>query len=47
MLVSEIHEIHPVKYGGDPTDPANKIPLLKSDHSEVSKWWEKLKRELE
>lgn len=27
-----IHEIHPVKFGGSPTDPVNKIPLAPSVH---------------
>lgn len=36
----EIHEIHPVKYGGSPTDPANKIAIPKGYHrKEVTPWW--------
>jgi hypothetical protein len=27
-----IHEIHPVKFGGSPTDPANKMLLPASEH---------------
>jgi toxin YxiD len=28
----QVHEIHPVKFGGDPVDPANKIILSPQDH---------------
>lgn len=36
----EIHEIHPVKYGGSPTDPANKIAIPRDLHrKEVTPWW--------
>jgi RHS repeat-associated protein len=34
-----IHEIQPVKFGGDPIDPANKIPLTPAEHYPVSSWW--------
>lgn len=44
----EIHEIIPVKYGGSPTDPANKVYLPRGVHrSEVTPWWNRLQRDLE
>ena len=44
----EIHEIVPVKYGGSPTDPANKVYLPRGVHrSEVTPWWNRLQRDLE
>jgi len=39
-----IHEKHPVKFGGSPTDPTNKIYLEPGDHSRVSVWWRALQR---
>jgi hypothetical protein len=43
----EIHEIIPVKYGGSPTDPSNKVFLPRSVHrSEVTPWWNRLQRNL-
>jgi len=44
----EIHEIQPVKFGGSPTDPANKIPLPRDLHRrEVTPWWNRLMRSLQ
>ncbi|HEX3666154.1 MAG TPA: hypothetical protein VHU23_13095 [Rhizomicrobium sp.] len=40
----EIHEIQPVKFGGSPTDPANKMVLAPEDHSVVTTWWARLNR---
>jgi hypothetical protein len=34
-----LHEIQPVKFGGSPTDPANKIPLSPTDHYRMNTWW--------
>ena len=42
----EIHEIQPVKFGGSPTDLANKIALPKSVHSQYTTWWRTLQRNL-
>lgn len=42
----EIHEIHPVKFGGNPTDPANKIALRPAQHASATTWWARLKRDL-
>ncbi len=36
----EIHEIHPVKYGGSATDPTNKIAIPRDYHRRVvTPWW--------
>lgn len=36
----EIHEIHPVKYGGSAIDPANKIAIPRDYHRKVvTPWW--------
>jgi hypothetical protein len=43
----DVHEIHTVKFGGDPTDKANKIVLLRANHRVVSDWWERQKRNLQ
>ena len=44
----EIHEIIPVKYGGSPTNLANKVYLPRGTHrSEVTPWWNRLQRDLE
>lgn len=44
----EIHEIQPVKFGGSPTDAANKIPLPRDFHRrEVTPWWNRLMRSLQ
>ena len=41
----DVHEIHPVKFGGSATDPANKIPLDRTIHrQQVTPWWNKLMR---
>lgn len=42
----QIHEIQPVKFGGSPTDPANKVPLSPPLHSQVTNWWNSLMRNL-
>jgi RHS repeat-associated protein len=44
----EIHEITPVKFGGNPTNPANKVALPASVHrQQVTPWWNQLKKSLE
>lgn len=35
----DLHEVHPVKYGGSPTDPANKIALERATHVKYSSFW--------
>jgi hypothetical protein len=39
----QIHEIQPVKFGGSPTDPANKIPLTPQQHAPATTWWNRLR----
>jgi len=41
----DIHEILPVRFGGSPTDPGNKIALTPEKHQEVSLFWDKKLRE--
>jgi len=42
----DIHEIHPVKFGGSPTDPFNKIVLTRLEHMKYTAWWNKFLRRL-
>jgi RHS repeat-associated protein len=42
----QIHEITPVKFGGSPTDPANKIALTPPQHAEIANFWNQLMRDL-
>ena len=42
----EIHEVQPVKFGGSPTDLANKAVLPPTVHSEFTNWWSQLMRDL-
>ena len=39
-----VHEIKPVKFGGSPTDPANKIALDPPDHYNVTNWWNDIQK---
>jgi RHS repeat-associated protein len=43
----QIHEIQPVKFGGSPTDPANKIGLTPRQHAKYTTFWNRLQRILE
>lgn len=43
----EIHEVHPVKFGGDPVDPSNKVPLSPEQHMEFTKFWNRVQNDLE
>ena len=43
----EIHEIHPVKFGGHPTDPANKMVLPVEQHRLLNGWWRRRQSILE
>lgn len=39
----DIHEIHPVKLGGSPTDPGNKVIIVRRFHqTQVTPWWQKV-----
>jgi RHS repeat-associated protein len=40
----QIHEIHPVKFGGSPTDPANKIALPLKQHQAFNEFWRQHQR---
>lgn len=42
----QLHEIQPVKFGGSPTDPLNKIPLTPQQHAPVTTWWNQLQRNI-
>jgi hypothetical protein len=41
-----LHEIQPVKFGGNPIDPGNKIPVTPSEHTPANTWWGKLQRDI-
>ncbi len=41
----EIHEIHPVKLGGSPTDASNKVALTPKDHAAFTAFFNRLVRE--
>jgi len=42
-----IHEIHPIKFGGSPTELANKIALSPEDHYALNAWWMRVQRNVE
>lgn len=43
----DVHEIQPVKFGGSPTDPANKVVLPRDVHrQQVTPWWNQLQKSL-
>jgi hypothetical protein len=42
----EIHEKDPVKFGGSPTNPANKVQLTPKAHKEITTWFNQLLREI-
>jgi hypothetical protein len=42
----QLHEIHPVKFGGSPTDPANKVALRPDVHIGFTKWWAEFLRDI-
>lgn len=42
----DLHEIHPVKFGGSPTDITNKIALTRDQHIPVTTWWARLLNKL-
>jgi RHS repeat-associated protein len=42
-----MHEVQPVKFGGHPTDLANKIILAPAQHRLVTTWWNRLQRSLQ
>lgn len=42
----EIHEIHPVKFGGSPTDMSNKTFLKPTQHAPFTNFWNELMRNI-
>lgn len=43
----EIHEVVPVKFGGSPTDPNNKVAIQAQAHrGYVTPWWNKIKKDV-
>ncbi len=47
LSLKQIHEIHPVKFGGHPTDISNKIPLEPETHRGFNRFWRKSRRNAE
>jgi hypothetical protein len=43
----QIHEIHPVKFNGSPTDLGNKAALAPPEHAQYTTFWNRLLKELE
>ena len=43
----QIHEIQPVKFGGSPANPANKMAVEPSLHYQLNTWWKDLQRYIE
>ena len=43
---TQIHEVHPVKFGGSPTDIDNKIALSPKEHAKYTTFWNKKLREI-
>lgn len=43
----DVHEVNPVKFGGSPTDLANKVVLPRDVHrQQVTPWWNQLQRDI-
>jgi hypothetical protein len=42
----QLHEIHPVKLGGDPFSIANRIAITLDQHAAFTVWWNRLLRDL-
>lgn len=38
----QIHEVQPVRFGGNPVDIANKIVVQQEFHQQISGWWRSL-----
>lgn len=43
----QIHEVKPVKFGGDPQDIDNKIALTPKEHAQYTTWWNRKQREIQ
>jgi filamentous hemagglutinin len=46
MADMQVHEIHPVIFGGDPVSLANKVILPNSIHAEYTTWWTRVQRRI-
>lgn len=42
----DLHEVHPVKFGGSPTAPGNKVPLTRAEHAQYTNFWNALLKSL-
>jgi len=43
----DVHEVQPVKFGGSPTDPENKVVIPRDLHrQQVTPWWNRLMRDI-
>lgn len=42
----EVHEIHPILFGGSPTDLANKVLVSPATHAQACRYWNQLYRDL-
>ncbi len=40
----QIHEKHPIKFGGSPTDPNNKVGLPQGEHAQYNRFWNRMMR---
>jgi len=43
----EIHEIKPIKFGGDPIDPDNKQIVSPQEHKALNLWWSTIHRRIQ
>jgi hypothetical protein len=41
----EVHEIHPIVFGGSPTDDKNKVLVTSEEHAELCVFWNRMYRE--
>lgn len=43
----DVHEVKPVKFGGSPVDPTNKVVLPRDIHrKQVTPWWNQLQKDV-
>ncbi|WP_256979705.1 filamentous hemagglutinin N-terminal domain-containing protein [Burkholderia sp. AU16741] len=43
----DVHEVQPVKFGGSPTDPENKVVIPRDLHrQQVTPWWNRLMKDI-
>ena len=43
---NQVHEVHPVKFAGDPTALSNKMVTPTELHQQYTTWWSKLQTDL-